>query len=151
MSMIRTLGSVAVLLVFLPAVLLTACARSDESPQSLAFRDAWARPADSGMTSGAYLSLINTDTLAVAITGWRSDASETTSLHETAVRNGMTSMSSRPRVDLPRDGALDMAPGGLHLMLERLTRTLRAGDTVQITATLADGRDVMTAVVVRAR
>ena len=45
---------------------------------------------------------------------------------------------------------LSMAPGGLHLMLTGLNRALRAGDTVSLTLTLADGRTVPVSMPVRA-
>ncbi len=140
---------------------LAACSQSDVPAASttrtstpvaggLEVRDAWARPADSGATGGAYVSLANLDSAAITITGWRSDAAESTAMHETAVHDGMARMVPRDRMDIVRGCVLTMAPGGLHLMLTRLTRALHEGDTIRVTVSLADGREVVAPVVVRA-
>lgn len=113
-------------------------------------RDAWARAADSGATGGAYVTLANMDTLDVTITGWSADAAESTELHETMVHDGMAHMTPHTQREIPRDSVLVMQPGGMHIMLMRLTRALRAGDTILITASLADGRAIDTRVAVRA-
>lgn len=113
-------------------------------------RDAWARPADSGATGGAYVTLANLDTLDVTITGWSADVAELTELHETMVHDGQAHMTPHRERAIPRDSVLVMQPGGMHVMLVRLTRALRAGDTIRITASLADGRAIETRVAVRA-
>lgn len=116
----------------------------------LAVRDAWARAADSGATGGAYLTLANTDTAAVTITGWTSPAAESTELHETMQHDGMAQMIARNNVGIARDSVFVMKPGGVHVMLVKLNRALMAGDTIRITLTLADGRSVVVTVPVRA-
>ena len=135
------------------AIAFTACqsAPADVRPGGpLAVRDAWVRPADSGGTGGAYVTLANVDTTALTIVAMSTPVAASTELHETMQMSGMVHMMARPDFVLGRDSVLTMAPGGLHLMLTSLSRALHAGDTVQLTLTLADGRSVPIAVPVRA-
>ncbi len=134
-------------------VVMASCGGSEKRgvpPEPLAVRDAWARAADSGATGGAYITLSNTDTSDVTITGWTSPAAELTELHETMEHDGMAHMMARTSVTIARDSAIVMKPGGVHVMLMKLTRALVAGDTIRITVTLADGRSVVVPVPVRA-
>jgi protein SCO1/2 len=52
----------------------------------------------------------------------------------------MTMMTPVSAVPLPAGGDVRFAPGGLHGMIEKLDRTLRRGDSVQVTLRLASGR-----------
>ena len=135
------------------AIVFTACravAVDAHRDGPLLVRDAWVRAADSGDTGGAYLTLANADTTALTIVSMSTPVAASTELHETMQMSGMVHMMARPDFVLERDSALMMAPGGLHLMLTGLNRALRAGDTVQLTLTLADGRTVPVAMPVRA-
>ena len=135
------------------AIAFTACrAVPADAPHDgpLVVRDAWVRSADSGATGGAYLTLANVDTSALTIVGMSTPVAASTELHETMQMTGMVHMMARPDFVLARDSVLTMAPGGLHLMLTGLNRALHAGDTVQLTLTLADGRSVPVAIPVRA-
>ena len=55
------------------------------------------------------------------------------------------SMRKEDRVPVPAGGQAAFAPGGYHLMLIGLTRTLKAGDKVPATLTFASGAKVQTA------
>lgn len=131
---------------------LVACAQDARPPEPagpLRVRDAWARAADSGSTSGAYLTLVNTDTADVSIASFSTPIALLAQLHETTLRDGMSHMRAQPATLLRRDSTLTLAPGGLHVMLMDLTRALRSGDIVPLTLTLTDGRSVPVAAVVR--
>lgn len=144
------------MLTVVPAVAVIAFAACDREKTTVApgglltIVDAWARPADSGSTSGAYVTLTNTDRVDVSIGGLWSAAAPLVQLHETMPRDGMSHMIARPNLQIRRDSTLAMVPGGLHIMLMDLTRALRIGDTVHLTLTLTDGRTVPVAAPVRA-
>ena len=112
--------------------------------------EAWARAADSGTTGGAYLTLSNTDSIPVTISAVSSDVTLTASIHETMDMDGMTHMMPRPSLVIDRDSSLHMVPGGVHVMLNDLTRALRVGDSVTLRLTLA-GRGAALPVVVHVR
>ncbi len=127
-------------------------ASTGDAPRAgpLRVRDAWARPADSGTTAGAYLTLQNADTTSHAITAITSPDAEAAELHATTQHDGMAHMVAQPTMVIPRDSTLVMAPGGLHVMLHATTRALVAGDTLRLMLTLDGGNVVPVAVPVRA-
>ena len=144
------------MLAVVPTVALLALAACDRERTIVApagpltVVDAWARPADSGSTAGAYVTLTNTDSVDVSIGALWAAAAPLVQLHETMPRDGMAHMIARPNLQIRRDSTLAMVPGGLHIMLMDLTRALRIGDTVHLTLTLTDGRTVPVAAAVRA-
>ena len=122
----------------------------DQPAGPLTVREAWARAADSGATGAVYLTVVNTDTTAITISGVTTPVATTASIHETMNHEGMVHMTARQSLMIGRDSTVVMAPGGLHVMLESLQRALRAGDTLALTLTLADGRTVPVTATVRA-
>jgi copper(I)-binding protein len=129
---------------------IAACTGRPVAPRGpLTTRNAWARPADSGATGGAYVTLTNTDTTAITVASWSTPLAASAEVHETMQMDGMSHMMPRTDLTLPRDRSLVMAPGGVHVMLTGITRALRTGDTIPLTVTLRDGRRVTVAVPVR--
>ena len=53
-----------------------------------------------------------------------------------------TQMAMHPvaRLTIPPHGAIDLAPGGRHIMLEEISRPLTIGDTLELQFTFEDGR-----------
>lgn len=144
----------AVVVLLAVATMLAACgSRSDgyaAAKGPIVVREAWARPADSGATSGLYLTIANVDTGAVTITALSTPMAASAEMHETMQMDGMVHMSARPNVIIERGGTLTMVPGGLHVMLSSLTRTLRVGDSVPLTVSVGDGRTTPVMVPVKA-
>ena len=91
----------------------------------------WARPADLGANTAIYLVLENhlpTDDRIVEV--FTTDA-EASGLHQTVADGDMLSM--RPAADgipVPADGEARLEPGGYHIMLEGLTRSVNEGDSL---------------------
>ncbi len=99
------------------SILLAACAPSAPE-QSLTFEDAWVRamPPGAGMTAG-FGRLVNHSDLVLEITAFTSPAFGDVSLHETVTENGVSQMREVPRLSIPPDGEIELAPGAYHLML----------------------------------
>lgn len=112
--------------------------------------EAWARPADSGATSAAYLVLANRGARADTVVGIVTDAAVSASVHETRQHEGTMHMAALPSVAVPPGGTVTLAPLGTHVMLLRLRRALRAGDTVAFAFVLASGDTVPVRAVTRA-
>ncbi len=136
------------------------CAGSDAASGEAASADtprpgrlvsaAWARPADSGATSGAYLTIVNADSAATELVAVTSTAAAAAEVHESMQHDGMAHMMARAAVPIaPRD-SLVMQPGGVHVMLLQLTRPLAVGDTVPLTLRFATGDSLVVRVPVRA-
>ena len=100
---------------------LVACAQDARPPEPagpLRVRNAWARAADSGSTSGAYLTLVNTDTADVSIASFSTPIALLAQLHETTLRDGdeiLVDRTPRPR----RDG-IHVVRAGDALLVKRL-------------------------------
>lgn len=135
----------------LTGTLGTACGTSAFVPHApLQVSEAWARPADSGATSGIYLTMKNMDATTIRVVGFESTAARVTQAHETMIRGDMSSMDTRAEVALAPGATITMKPGGLHVMMIDATRALIAGDTVPLTMRLADGRGIVLSALVRA-
>ena len=117
---------------------------------TLEAREAWARPADSGATSAAYLVLANRGTTADTVVGLVTEAAESAAVHQTMQREGTMHMSALPVLPLPAGAEVSLVPLGTHVMLLRLRRALRAGDTVAIGLLLASGDTLPVSAVTRA-
>jgi copper(I)-binding protein len=130
-------------------LVLGACATAEPPRTGRFVASAWARPADSGATSGAYLTIINADSSAVELVGASSPSALAAEVHETMTHEGMSHMMARTAVAIaPRD-SLVMKPGGLHVMLLQLTRRLAVGDTIAMTLRFSAGDTVVVNVPVR--
>ena len=116
----------------------------------LTAEDAWIRATPGVDVAAAYLTLHNSGTQPVALTGVRSPAAETAMIHETALVNGQYSMRAHEPLRLAPGETVRFAPGGLHIMLHTLKRPLAAGDEVPLTLLLEGGASVTVKARVRA-
>jgi protein SCO1/2 len=102
------------------------------APARDAFPDGFAVAPAGGRTAAAYpvirSSLALVDTL-VAVT---SPDAGSVRVHHTERDGGLLVMRPVDGLLIPPGTPLRMEPGGTHLMLERLARTLRPGDTVEV-------------------
>lgn len=128
---------------------LAACATGEPPLAGRLVTSSWARPADSGATGGAYVTIINADSITVELIGASSPVAAATEVHESMQHEGMSHMMARTSVPIaPRD-SLVMKPGGLHVMLLQLTRPLAPGDSVPLTLRFSSGDSVTVRVPVR--
>jgi copper(I)-binding protein len=100
-------------------------------------------------TGAVYVTLRNGGSSPDVLLGATSDAAEHVELHET-IRDGDV-MRMRPvaKLEIPAGAALEMKPGGLHIMLINLKRELRPGDRVPVTLTFEHAGPVSLEVQVR--
>lgn len=145
----RHSARLCVLALAAPLAALTACATSEAPATGRIVTGAFARPADSAATGGAYLTIFNADSAAVELTGAVSSYATAVEVHETMTHDGMTHMMARPSIAIAARDSLVMKPGGLHMMLIGLTRALREGDSVPVTLRFSRGDSVLVRVPVR--
>jgi hypothetical protein len=122
-------------------VLLTASA-SAAAPPALTAQDAWIRATPGVDVAAAYLTLHNTGTQAVVVTGVRCPAAESAMIHETTLSNGESTMRPHESLRIAPGETVRFAPGGLHIMLHGLKRPLAAGDEVPVTMLFEGGGSV---------
>ena len=97
--------------------------------------DPWVRGtvAQQGAT-GAFMSL--TASADTRVVGASSPAAEVVEIHEMAMDGGVMRMRAIPALALPAGKAVELKPGGYHVMLINLKKPLAAGEVVPITLTL---------------
>lgn len=107
----------------------------------LQLREGFVRELPPGqMVSAAYMDLVNDGNRPVAIVAASSDSAGSAELHSHSHSNGMMQMQQVRRLEVPAHGHVLLAPGGYHLMLINLKRSLRAGDQVGITLFDEEGK-----------
>jgi len=70
-------------------------------------------------------------------------------VHETRLVEGMMRMREVESLSVPAGEAVELAPGGLHLMLMGPARALSAGDRIELTFMMSDGTRATTQLEVR--
>jgi copper(I)-binding protein len=109
----------------------------------LEMQHGWVRamPPGKGMTA-AYGELRNTGKEAIRIVGFDSNAFSSVSLHQTTEVDGVSRMRERKDVEIGPGEAINLQPGGLHLMLMGAEVEIAAGSEVEIGISSATQRYV---------
>jgi copper(I)-binding protein len=89
-------------------------------------------------TAAAYLTLKSTEPVKVVAVA--STAAGRAELHTSMVTSGVAHMHGMESLPLPAGKAVELKPGGDHVMLMEVARTLRHGDTVALTFTIEDSK-----------
>lgn len=131
------------------ALLLVACTPPAPTSGRFEVRDPYAFEAPLGGTAAAYGVFVNGRDSALVVDSITSSASPAVSAHSTREENGLVSMVPIERLVIPAHDSVTFAPGGSHLMLERLTRDLKADDRTDLTFWIAGQLPVTFGVIVR--
>nr|WP_145546485.1 copper chaperone PCu(A)C [Variovorax boronicumulans] len=101
--------------------------------------DAWVRATvPQQRATGAFMKLnAAKDTRLVSAT---SPAAPVVEVHEMALQDNVMRMRQVPAVELPAGKAVELKPGGYHIMLMDLPKQVKAGDTVPLTLVF-EGKD----------
>ena len=119
--------------------LTLAVAGSAQAAAPLSVSGAWSRPAVAGTNGVGYLVVANTGKASDALVGVESPLAAKVEMHSSSMAGGVMSMKKEDRVPVPAGGKATFGPGGYHLMLIGLTRTVKAGDQIPATLTFASG------------
>jgi periplasmic copper chaperone A len=145
----------SVLVVAFVAAVVSACSPAP-APKSggggIAVTNAWtmATPPGAAVAAG-YMTISNQAGAAVRLTGGSSAAAQSVEVHNMTMDGGV--MQMRPvdgGLEIPANGAVELKPGGLHLMLIGLQRPLAEGESVPVTLTFDDGTRIDAVLAVRA-
>ncbi len=124
------------------AALLMSCLGTVRAAECLLVaKVAWVRlpPVAMPMMVG-FVRIENPCKAPLSIVGAESLAFEDVSLHETREENGVSRMREVAALPVAPGKAVELKPGGLHLMLHGPYQPLAEGDKPVITLKLADGR-----------
>jgi len=106
----------------------------------LEIHDAWIKNLPPAVPVRAgYMTIRNAQANAVSIIAIRSDAFASVEIHRTIAEDGMMRMEPVPTLVIEPDSSVQLAPGGLHLMMMNPTEATRPGDLLQIVIELDDG------------
>lgn len=144
----------ALALVVVGAFLATlgACSSGGGAGSSVTVSDAWVRVPKNAMgPTGAYMTIANAGSADDALLSASSPVAGSVEIHQTTTdASGMTGMSPVDQVPVPAGKSASLAPGGFHMMLMNLNRTLAAGDTVELDLTFQKAGRVTVQAEVRA-
>jgi copper(I)-binding protein len=99
---------------------------------------AWVRPTVEGqMGTGAFMTLRAKEPMRVV--GARSAVAGVVEIHEMAMQNNVMRMRAIESLTLPAGQAVELKPGGYHVMLMDLKRALKPGEKVTIELQLETG------------
>ncbi|MBB3763263.1 copper chaperone PCu(A)C [Sphingomicrobium lutaoense] len=105
--------------------------------------EGWARESLTAQAMGAaYFRLSNQGDCPAVLTGASSPLAASVGLHESREENGVARMRPVERVEIAPGRNIDFAPGGLHLMLSGLERSLAAGEQLPVMLSFEDGPDL---------
>jgi copper(I)-binding protein len=105
-----------------------------------------------GGTGPGFLSIRNEGSSEDRLVSASSSAVESVEIHEMSMTDGQMQMRALPDgLPIPAGATVDLAPGGLHLMLIGVKTPLAAGQTVPVELRFAQAGTVTVALVVKAR
>ena len=129
----------ATFILLLIILITSACGNSD----GIAILDAWARPGFRGDNSAVYLTINNQTNQGDGLIGANSDVAGGTEIHLSKMdAAGTMTMERQDLVVIPAKDSIELAPGGLHIMLVILGNDLSLGDIFQVTLEFQRAGDI---------
>jgi len=109
--------------------------------QTVEVKDAWARATVQGqMATGAFMKLTSKE--GSRLVAASSPVAGVTEVHEMVMDNNVMKMRAVPGLDLPAGKAVELKPGGYHVMLMDLKAPLKKDTTIPLTLVFKDARGV---------
>lgn len=102
--------------------------------------DAWARATVPGQPVGAVYMKISSPT-ATRLVGIETDVAKQVQIHNMQMEGGVMKMREHGQLEVPAGQTVELAPGGLHLMLLGLKKPLVAGESVTVKMTFLDAKN----------
>lgn len=131
-------------MLFTSTLITLALAESDTSlARDLAVSDAWVRVPIAGQkNSAAFMTLTNNSNRDIALVAVETDLAARAELHSHRMSEGMMRMRHEEKVVITAGSTLTLEPGGMHIMLFDLARTIQTGDTAELQLIAVDGRQL---------
>jgi copper(I)-binding protein len=124
------------------AASLTAVCAVSAFAQNVTVTDAWARATVQGQkATGAFMKITAKDN--TKLVGVSSPVAGVAEIHEMKMEKDIMKMAALPNgLDLPAGKAVELKPGGYHVMLMDLKAPLAKDTTVPVTLTFQDAKGV---------
>lgn len=112
---------------------LTLVSSASGASDTLIISDAWVRATPPGkMMTAGYASLENISKDVITITGVSAEIAGHTSLHETRIERDRSTMRPVAQLSIKAGESVSLKPGGLHIMLMKLSESLTDGQSIDI-------------------
>lgn len=128
---------------------LAAC--GPKAPQ-IVIENPWARSSPRMAETGVvYMVIRNKGNAPDVLIDASTDVAEAAELHQSIMENGVMKMQPVPgqRLEIPAKGAVELKPGGYHLMLLKLKQPLQEGQTITVTLRFEKSGEITVQVPVR--
>jgi len=102
-----------------------------------------------GTNSAVYLRLQNRGGIADRLMGGETSFAEGLEIHESLMVDDVMRMREVDGLEVPSRGAVELKPGGTHIMLLGLTRSLLEGEQIDLTLRFQRSGDLTITVPVR--
>ena len=89
----------------------------------------------SGAPAGVFLRITNPGAAADRLIGVSSPLAKIGEIHKSSMSNGLMKMRHVGHLDIPAGGQAMFKPGGYHIMLMGVTKSIKPGDLVPLTLT----------------
>ena len=127
----------------LRALLLLAAVCTAPAWAQVKIENAWARATVQGQkATGAFMKL--TAPQATRLVAVSTPVAGVSEIHEMKMDGGVMKMRALPALELPANQAVELQPGGYHLMLMDLKAPLAKDSSVALTLTFKDAKGVET-------
>ena len=127
-------------------IALTLVASASVASDNLVISDAWVRATPPGkMMTAGYASLENVSKNVITITGVSAEIAGHTSLHETRIERDRSTMRPVARLSIEAGERVSLKPGGLHIMLMKLSESLTDGQSIDICLELENNENLCSA------
>ena len=117
--------------------------------QSVVITEPWIRSTVQGqMATGAFMKIASKD--GVKLIGVSTPVAGISEIHEMKMEKDVMKMAAIPSLSVPAGGAVELKPGGYHLMLMDLKSPLAAQSKIPLTLTFESANGVKSKVEVQA-
>ena len=114
-------------------IVLMLVSSASGASDTMIISDAWVRATPPGkMMTAGYASLENISKDVITITGVSAEVAGHTSLHETRIERDRSTMQPVARLSIEAGERVSLKPGGLHIMLMKLSESLTDGQSIDI-------------------
>lgn len=108
--------------------------------ESVVVNNAWVREAPPGATvMSGYAQIANGTNRTITVTRIQSDAFDKIEIHKSEIKDGVARMEPLNKIEIKARQAVTLSPYGMHLMLIRPKKPLRAGDHITLQFSAGDG------------
>ncbi len=142
----------AVILVVVMALLITGAgyANCGHHQKDYSIEDAWIPEAPPVVkVLAGFMKIGNPTDQTQVLLGAESLAFEKIEMHRTVMEEGMAKMIQQKEIEIPAEGEVEFAPGGLHLMLINPNKPLKAREKITITLRFEGGKSIPVSFAVR--